>query len=109
MPKFLLSVLRPHGFDPSTDVSDEMKREIDAVNEAMASAGVRIFVGGLQPPDRAQMVRPDGQPETNAPATRAEYLDGLWVIEVPSMDEALSWGARAARACGARLEVRPFH
>jgi hypothetical protein len=34
-----------------------MGREIDALNDEMKAAGVRVFVGGLQPESRARSLR----------------------------------------------------
>ena len=38
-----------------------------------------------------------------------EQVGGFWVIEAPSMDDAMEWGRKAAIACRAPVEVRQFH
>jgi len=38
-----------------------------------------------------------------------EYVDGFWVLETADLDAALEWGRKAAVACRASVEVRPFH
>ena len=38
-----------------------------------------------------------------------EHVGGLWVLEAADLDEALAWGRKAAVACRAPVEVRPFH
>jgi YCII-related domain len=38
-----------------------------------------------------------------------EHIGGLWVLEAADMDEALAWGRKAAVACRAPVELRPFH
>ena len=38
---YLLSVLRPVGFDPATFVETDVRRNIDSVNDEMVAAGVR--------------------------------------------------------------------
>ena len=38
-----------------------------------------------------------------------EHIGGFWVLEAVDLDEALEWGRRAAVACRAPVEVRPFH
>jgi hypothetical protein len=38
-----------------------------------------------------------------------EHIGGFWVLEAADLDEALEWGRKAAVACRAPVEVRPFH
>ena len=38
-----------------------------------------------------------------------EHLGGFWVLEAADMNEALEWVRKAAIACRAPVEVRPFH
>jgi hypothetical protein len=38
-----------------------------------------------------------------------EHVGGFWVLEAADLDEALAWGRKAAIACRAPVEVRPFH
>jgi hypothetical protein len=40
-------------------------------------------------------------------ADAKEPLGGYFVIEVPDLDTALEWAARAPSAAGASVEVRP--
>jgi hypothetical protein len=37
-----------------------------------------------------------------------EHIGGFWIIEVDDLDAALAWAAKATKACGAPVEVRPF-
>jgi len=46
MPQYLVCNYLPDDFDPSTE-DEAMSRDIDALNDEMEAAGVRIFVGGL--------------------------------------------------------------
>ena len=90
-----------------------MRGEIDALNEEMLIAGVRVFVGGLQPISRAKALRRKADGEVvisdGLYLKTDEHVGGLWVLEVASEDEALAWGRKAAIACRASVEVRPFH
>ena len=90
-----------------------MGREIDALNDEMKAAGVRVFVGGLQPESSARSLRlqPAGKVLiTDGPyAETKEHIGGFWVLEATDLDEALAWGRKAAVACRASVEVRPFH
>lgn len=113
MTKYFVAIYRPQGFDPSVSVDQQMLREIDALNDEMVAAGIRLFVGGLQPLTTAVSIisRPTGEPSplSGPPIKTGEYLDGFWVLELSSQDEAIHWGKRAAIACRAAVEVRPFH
>ena len=90
-----------------------MGREIDALNDEMKAAGVRVFVGGLQPESSARSLRlqPAGKVLiTDGPyAETKEHIGGFWVLEATDLDEALAGGRKAAVACRASVEVRPFH
>jgi hypothetical protein len=63
MTQYLVAIHRPDGYDPAVAEDDAMSRDIDALNAEMKAAGVRIFVGGLQPTGAAMSLRaqPDGQ------------------------------------------------
>ena len=90
-----------------------MSRDIDALNEEMVAAGVRIFVGGLSPASSARSLRtqPNGKVlVTDGPYTETkECIGGFWVLEAADLNEALAWGRKAAVACRAPVEVRPFN
>jgi hypothetical protein len=90
-----------------------MGREIDALNGEMKAAGVRVFAGGLQPESSARSLRlqPAGKVLiTDGPyAETKEHIGGFWVLKAADLDEALAWGRKAAVACRASVEVRPFH
>ena len=112
MAQYLVAIHRPDNYDPSVE-SGAMTEEIHALNREMIAAGVRTFVGGLSPARNAKSVRaqPDGKVLiTDGPYIEAkEHIGGFWVLEAADMDEALAWGRKAAFACRAPVEVRPFH
>lgn len=111
MTQYLVAIHLSDDFDPST-VDDAMSRDIDALNEEMVAAGVRIFVGGLAPASSARSLRaqPDGRILiTDGPYLETkEHIGGFWVLEAADLDDALEWGRKAAVACRAPVEVRPF-
>ena len=113
MSKYLVAIHHPDDYDPSLAEDDAMSRDIDALNDEMEAAGIRIFVGGLYPASSAKSLRaqPDGEVLiTDGPYLRTtEHVGGFWVLECASPDEALAWGRKAAIACRAPVEVRPFH
>jgi hypothetical protein len=90
-----------------------MHREIDVLNDEMVAAGVRIFVGGLSSASNARSLRIQANSELfviEGPYTNtAEHVIGFWVLKAADMNEALAWGRKAALACRASVEVRPFY
>ncbi len=110
--KFLVAIHHPDDYNPSVE-DEAMSREIDALNDEMVAAGVRVFVGGLHHASSAMSLRP--QPDGEVLVTDGSYLQtkehigGLWVLEAADMDEALAWGRKAAIACRVPVEVRAFH
>jgi hypothetical protein len=113
MTQYLVAIHHPDDYDPSVSEDEAMDRDIDALNDEMKAAGVRIFVGGLQPAGSAKSVRvkADGMVLiTDGPYIESkEHVGGFWVLEAADLDEALAWGRKAAVACRAPVEVRPFH
>jgi hypothetical protein len=111
MTQYLVAIHLPDDFDPSVE-NEAMVRDIDVLNEAMEAAGVRVFVGGLSPVSSARSLR--AQPNGKVLITDGPYLEtkehigGFWVLEAASLDDALAWGRKAAVACRAPVEVRPF-
>jgi hypothetical protein len=108
----LVAIYHPDDYDPSTE-GEAMSRDIDALNDEMMAAGVRIFVGGLSPARSTRSLR--AQPTGKVLVTDGPYIEtkehigGFWVLEAADLDEALAWGRKAAVACRAPVEVRPFN
>jgi hypothetical protein len=110
--KYLVAIHHPDNFDPSKE-DPVTRREISALNVEMIAAGIRIFAGGLHSASSAKSLRaqPDGKVlVTDGPYLETkEHIGGFWILEAANMDEALEWGRKAAVACRAPVEVRPFH
>lgn len=113
MTQYLVVIHHPDDYDPSVAEDEAMHREIDALNDEMKAAGVRVFVGGLHPASSAKSLRAQSDGEmliTDGPYLKTkEHIGGLWVLECADLDEALAWGRKAAVACRVPVEVRPFH
>jgi len=111
MTQYLVAIHHPDGYDASLE-DEAMGRDIDALNEEMQAAGVRMFAGGLSPASRAKSLRaqPDGKVLiTDGPYLETkEHVGGFWLLEAANLDEALAWGRKAAVACRAPVEVRAF-
>ena len=77
---------------------------------AMMESGIVVNGSGLLPPDTATTVRiRDGKREVqDGPfAESKEMLGGFFIIEVPDLDTALEWAARAPSSSYGSTEVRP--
>jgi hypothetical protein len=113
MTQYLVAIHHPDDYDGSTE-DEAMGRDIDALNEEMAAAGVRIFAGGLQhPPRTAKSLRAQANGEvivTDGPYLEAkEHVGGFWLLEAADLAEVLAWGRKAAAACRAPVEVRAIY
>lgn len=113
MPQFLIAIHRPPDYDPLLAEDAAMTQEITDLNKAMRSAGIIVFVGGLNAPASARSIQIQANGEARVTSglylDSSEYVGGFWVVETPDLDDALSWGQKAAIACRAGVEVRPFH
>lgn len=89
---------------------DEMAA-IDAFNDRLRADGHWVFAGGLAAPASATVVDNRGSEPivTDGPFLESkEYLAGFWIIEAADLDVALALAAGGSKACGRRIEVRPF-
>jgi hypothetical protein len=76
---------------------------------ALSATGVMVSGNGLQPPQLSTTVRVRGgqrQVQDGPFADVREHLGGYVVLQVPSLDEALEWAARAPCAASGSTEVR---
>jgi hypothetical protein len=109
MPHYLFSGHLPDDFDPST-MDEATIHDINALNDEMEAAGIRIVAGGLSAPSQAKSVRPQANGDvliTDGPFMEAkEHVGGLSIIEAADMDEALAWARKAVKAGRMPLEVR---
>jgi len=112
MPQYLVAIYHPDDYDPSVE-TEAMMEEIHALNREMIAAGARKFAGGLSSASNARSLR--AQPSGKVLVTDGPYIEtkehigGFWVLEAVDLDEALAWGRKAAVACRAPVEVRPFN
>jgi hypothetical protein len=104
MPRYLISFdARAMDNIPAADMPAVAEAAHELAQEAM-DAGVWVFGGGLEN-RKASVV------DTDATVTEGPYLtaiSGLWVVDVPSRDEAVQWAAKTAVACRCAQEVREF-
>ncbi|MBS1715822.1 MAG: hypothetical protein JST30_15960 [Armatimonadetes bacterium] len=109
---FLVAIHHPDTFDPSS-VDEATRLDIDALNDDMTAAGVRILAKGLRPAHEAKSLRArsdGGVTVTDGPYLETkEHIGGFWILECQSMDEAVEWGRKAVGACRTPVEVREFY
>ncbi len=113
MTQYLVAIHHPDDYDPAIMEDEAMHRDIDVLNDEMVAAGLRVFVGGLRPAGEARSLtrQADGKVlVTGGPYLQTrEHVGGFWVLECADLDKALAWGRKAAVACRAPVEVRPFY
>src|SRR5438105_4378592 len=87
LPRYLIS-FDAHAMDhiPAADMPAVAKAAHDVVDEAM-KAGVWVFGGGLEQ-QRASVVSTEG---TVSDGALPEAVGGLWIVDVPSREQALEW------------------
>ena len=97
---------------PAMDVSDE---DMAAVSEAAHAvireakdAGVYVFGGGINEDVAPLMVAADGTVTNETYPQTREFNGGFTVLDAPSREAALEWGAKIADACRCAQEVREF-
>jgi hypothetical protein len=81
-----------------------------AYADALRHAGVMAGGKGLAPPATATTVRFQGGERSvqDGPyADTKEQLGGFFILDVPDLDAALEWAARAPIDLGGAVEVRP--
>ena len=82
-----------------------------AFTDKLRAEGYWVFAGGLAPASAATVVDGQGQAPvmTDGPYLETkEALGGFWVIDAPDLDVALRLAAQGSKACGGKVEVRPF-
>lgn len=116
MTRYLLSVIGPaeqteYGSYGSEAEMREAMAATDAYNDTLRDRGVLVFVDGLAAVHTTTGVDGRGAAPiiTDGPYVESkEVLNGLWIIDVPDLDDALRIAAEASHVCGERIEVRPF-
>jgi hypothetical protein len=112
MSQYLLSVHHIGDYpDMNTPEAQAQFAATGVFNDKMMADGQWVFAGGLERIENSTTVDGTGSDVivTDGPfAETKEYLGGFWVIDVPDLDVALKLAAEGSKACGAKVEVRPF-
>jgi hypothetical protein len=107
----LLIATEPPASPPTADDWGQMLAEYGAYTRWLQEAGWYVGAEALQDPSTATTVSVvDGRRIiTDGPfAETKEQLGGYYVIDVPSLDDALDAAARLPGAKVGRVEVRPI-
>jgi hypothetical protein len=108
MAKYLISF--PSAAMVVTD--DELRaadRDSHAVIEEAKAAGVYVFGGGIDEGVPPVLVSADGTVAEGGYPWAPPLDGGFTVLELPSREAAVAWGARLAKACRCDQELRVFH
>lgn len=121
MARYLLSVhSADSNFDPeqgkfgayaSEEEAEAAMAATSTFNQRLIDSGHFVFAGGLRSASIATVVDGTGPTPvvTDGPYLETkEWIGGFWVIEAPDLDVALELAAEGSRACGGKVEVRPF-
>jgi hypothetical protein len=111
MQQYLLSIYQPDGAPGDSVDLEQIRRDLDRLNEELQEAGAWVFANGLFPPSTATVVRVrDGEPLlTDGPYVEGkEHLGGVTIINASDLDAALKWATKLAEATTLPVELRPF-
>ena len=91
--------------------SAELRAAMDAFNDELVAAGVRLAAEGLQPIAKGALVTIEGTKHTvtDGPfAETKELIAGYWLWECRDLAEAIEWAKRCPSPMdeGGQLEIR---
>jgi hypothetical protein len=108
VPQYLLSIYQPDGGAPDAGTMTRIAGDLHRLNDELRDSGSWVFTGGLHAASSATVVRADGMITDGPYVEGKEHIGGIYVINAPDLDAALSWGRKAAAATTLPIEVRPF-
>lgn len=82
MTQYLVAIHHPDDYEPAKVEDKAMLDAIDALNDEMVAARVRVFVGGLRPVSSARTLRDSNGRVliTDGPFIESkEHVGGFWV------------------------------
>ena len=97
--------------EPGATPSEELLTAMGRYNEELKRAGVLIDLAGLLPSAEGRRVRFAGGNRTviEGPFPESKQLvAGYWILQVPSMEEAVDWAKRAPFEALARIYPREY-
>ena len=107
-----MMLMIPKGYEtagPELDLPADAVAKMMAYNEELRAAGVLEALEGLHPPSAGARVSfASGEPVViDGPFIAAkEVLGGFWIINVPTMADAIEWAKRCPASPNETIEVR---
>ncbi len=107
-----MMLMIPKGYEsagPELDLPVDAVEKMMKYNDDLRAAGVLVALEGLHPPSTGARVSfATGKPiVTDGPFTEAkEVVGGFWIIDVPSLREAIEWAKRCPGSPNETIEVR---
>jgi len=99
--------------DPNASFDENLFSDYMRFNEEMHKAGVLVAAEGLNPAARGARIEVKKGKRTvvDGPfAESKELVGGFYILDVPSLDEAIAWALRAPTGLGFDdvMEIRPL-
>lgn len=110
MPQYMLLIYTPAEGGPAPEEREAEMPKWFQYTEELRSSGAMVAGDALQPIDVATTVRVrDGETVvSDGPfAETKEILGGYYIVDVPTLDEALKWAGKIPSAPYGSVEVRP--
>lgn len=107
-----MMLMIPKGYEsagPELDLPVDAVEKMMKYNDDLRAAGVLVALEGLHPPSTGARVSfATGKPVvTDGPFTEAkEVVGGFWIVDVPSLREAIEWAKRCPGSPNETIEVR---
>lgn len=107
-----MMLMIPKGYEtagPELDLPADAVVKMMAYNEELRAAGVLEALEGLHPPSAGARVSfASGEPVViDGPFIEAkEVLGGFWIINVPTLDDAIEWAKRCPGSPNETIEIR---
>jgi len=105
--RYLISVID----ETSGSATTAEMTAIDAFNDRLRADGHWVLAAGLGAPETATVIDHRGGEKlvVDGPFLESrEFTAGIWIIEAPDRDTALALATEGSKACGRKVEVRPF-
>ena len=94
---------------PDGPEGQKLLEDMMAFNQRMVDAGIMLGGEGLQPTRKGARVKYQGGGKTvvvDGPFTETkEVLGGYWIIDVPSLADAVAWARQAPCPAGEFVEI----
>ncbi|WP_274426515.1 YciI family protein [Chelativorans sp. YIM 93263] len=107
-----MMLMIPAGYESAGPELDLPADAVDAMmkyNEELQQAGVLVSLDGLHPPSSGARVSfASGEPVViDGPFIEAkEVIGGYWIIDVPTLQDAIEWAKRCPGSPNETIEIR---